>query len=225
MSTIFRLDSSIRVEGSVTRAVATTLESALVANLGDTTIIRRDLGQAPLPSTVWATSVFAAYTPQDQQSPEQKQAVALATELADEMEQADAFIFALPFYNLGVSQHVKAWVDMLLTEPRFSALSPKSRETVAGRPAYLIIARGGGYGVGTPREGWDHATAWLRRIFEDVWFLDVHVIESELTLAGADPAMASLRDLGARNLQNAHSAATEHGKSLAEKLSMTGIER
>ncbi|MEO5931562.1 MAG: NAD(P)H-dependent oxidoreductase [Candidatus Kapaibacterium sp.] len=224
MSTIFRLDSSIRAEGSVTRAVATTLESELVAALDGTTVIRRELGLTPLPSTVWATSVFASYTPEEYQTAEQKDAIALATELADELEQADAYILALPFYNLGVSQHVKAWVDVLLTEPRFSALSPLSSKTIAGRPAYFIIARGGGYGPGTPRDGWDHATGWLRRIFEDLWRLDVTIIESELTMADVNPAMAELRDLGAQNLQNAHNMAREQAKILAEKLGNTVAE-
>ena len=33
-----------------------------------------------------------------------------------------------------------------------------------GKPALVLTTRGGGYGPGTPREGWDHNTAYLRRI-------------------------------------------------------------
>ena len=215
MPTIFRLDASIRKDGSVTRAIADTLESALVSELGDATITHREVGLAPLPSTAWAESAFAGYTPEDQRSSQQKQAQGLASELADELIGADALIFAIPLYNFGVSQHAKAWVDLLLTDPRFAPGAPK---LLAGRPAYLITAKGGGYSVGTPRHGWDHATGWLMRILVDVLALNVQLIESELTLADVNPAMAGLRDLAAQNLQNAHGAAAEHGKQLAFQL-------
>jgi len=51
MNKIFRLDASIRREGSVTRAVADTLQSALGSKLGDKDIVHRDVGLAPLPAT------------------------------------------------------------------------------------------------------------------------------------------------------------------------------
>ena len=212
MKTIFRLDASIRKDGSVTRAIADTLQSALVAELPASTIVHREIGLTPLPSAAWAASAFAGFTPQDQRTDEQQQAKALAAELADELVPADAFIFAIPLYNFGVSQHAKTWVDILLTDPRFAPGGPK---LLAGRPAYLVVAKGGGYGAGTPRHGWDHATGWMLRIFADVLGLDVQLIESELTLADVTPAMAGLRDLAAQNLKNAHGAATEHGKRLA----------
>ena len=209
MSTVFRLDSSIRNEGSITRAIASTLESALVEDLGDVTVIHREIGLTPLPSDAWSLSASTRFVSVDHQSAEQKAAVALSRELGDELEQSDAFILATPFYNFGISQHVKTWVDLLITDPRFAP----GAQTIAGRPAYVVIARGGGYGPGTPREGWDHATGWLKRVFGDVWGLDVHLIESELTLADTNPAMAELRGMAADNLRNAHSAAIEHGKA------------
>ena len=215
MATIFRLDASIRNEGSVTRAVAATLESALLANAPDTKILRRDLAREPLPSTVWALALAGSHTPEGERTAGQREALALASELGDELSQADAFIFAIPMYNFGVPPHVKAWIDVLITDPRFS---PRSTKPIAGRPAYLVLARGGTYGAGTPREGWDHATAWLKLIFGTIWGLDLTVIETELTAADVNPALAELRELAAQNLQRSHAAATEHGKALAEML-------
>ena len=215
MTTIFRLDASIRKDGSVTRAVADTLETTLFAELADAGVVRREVGLTPLPSWAWAASTFAGYTPEDQRSSEQKQARALASELADELLAADAFIFAIPLYNFGVSQHAKIWVDLLLTDPRFAPGAPK---LLAGRPAYLVVAKGGGYGPGTPRHGWDHATGWMLRILADVLALNVQLIETELTLADVSPAMAALRDLAAQNLKHAHANAADHGRQLAAQL-------
>jgi FMN-dependent NADH-azoreductase len=215
MTTIFRLDSSIRTEGSVSRAVADTLEAAILEEEGDsTTVTRRDVGLNPIPGDLWATSAFAGFVPETEWTPEQRAAKAVAAELADEVESADVLIIATPLYNFGVSQHLKTWIDLLITDSRFAP----GTETVKGKPAFLVIARGGGYGEGTPRAGWDHATAYLRRIFEDVFGLDLDVIETELTLAEVNPAMAELVDLARQQLAESHEAARASGRSVTLKL-------
>jgi FMN-dependent NADH-azoreductase len=215
MTTIFRLDASIRNEGSVTRAVATSLESALIADSPDAKVLRRDVGREPLSSPLWADALAGSHIPAGERTAGQREAMALASELGDELAQADAFIFAIPMYNFGVPPHAKAWIDVVVADPRFS---PRSANPIAGKPAYLVIARGGTYGPGTPREGWDHATAWLKLIFERIWGLDLTVIETELTAANVNPALAELRGLAAQNLEHSHATATEHGKALAGQL-------
>ena len=215
MSTIFRLDSSIRTEGSVSRAVADTLEASIVEAEGaDTTVIRRDVGMNPLANDVWATSAFAGFVPEANRTDAQVAAKAVAAELADELVAADAIVVATSLYNFGVSQHLKTWIDTVISDPRFAP----GTETVKGKPAFLVIARGGGYAQGTPREGWDHATAYLRRIFEDVWGLDLDVIETELTLAEVTPQMAELRDLARQQLAESHEVARTSGRSVTLKL-------
>lgn len=86
-----------------------------------------------------------------------------------------------------------------------------------GRPVTLVVARGGGYGAGTPREGWDHATAYLVRILADVWGADVTVIEAELTLAPLTPAMAELIPLADASKTQASEAAHATGSAYAER--------
>lgn len=212
--TLFRLDASIRQQGSVSREVADSLQYAWAAHDQDGTVLRRDLTADPLPGDAWATAVAAGQTPEEQRTPAQRDAQALAATLADELLAADAVVIATPLYNFGVSQHLKIWIDLLLTDPRFS---PTTATPLAGRPLTLVIARGGGYGAGTPREGWDHATPYLIRIFADVWGADVTVVEAELTLADVVPAMAELRDLATALKAKAHELATETGRRHAER--------
>jgi FMN-dependent NADH-azoreductase len=207
--TLFRLDASVRADGSVSREVADSVQSAYQAERPDVRVIRRDLGAQPLPSRAWMSLVGGASTPA-----ERDEATTLAASLADELLEADAYLFAVPLYNYGVPQHVKTWLDLLIADPR---LGPAGDQPLAGRPAVLTIARGGGYGPGTPREGWDHATPYLKRIFADVFGLDLEVVTAELTLAGVNPAMESLRGLAAESLREAHRAAGSHGRALAER--------
>jgi FMN-dependent NADH-azoreductase len=214
MSSLFRLDASIRHDGSVTRAVADTLESVITEELGDTTIVRRDVAAQPIEGDLWGTAAFAGYTPEADRTEDQRGALARAAELADELADADVLVFAAPLYNFGVSQHFKTWYDLVSTDPRFAP----GTQTLAGRPAFLVTARGGGYGAGTPREGWDHATGWMRRVLEDVWGLDLDVIETELTLAEVTPQMAELRDLARAQLAESHESARRSGRSVTLKL-------
>jgi FMN-dependent NADH-azoreductase len=208
---LFRLDASIRHEGSVTRAVADTVQHAWQTEHPAAPVVNRDLGDDPLPSTAWIAAARGLFVPPDHRTREQADAAALAATLADELLAADAYIFAIPLYNWGVAQNAKIWVDLLLTDPRLG----QGNEPLAGRPAVLVVARGGGYGPGTPKEGWDHSTPWLRRIFADVFKLDLHVAEAELTLAGVTPAMEALRGLADESLRNAHETGKAHGRRVA----------
>jgi FMN-dependent NADH-azoreductase len=208
---LYRLDASFRVEGSFSRQFADIVENEWRATNPDETIVRRDIGTDPIPATSWAAAVTAGFTPADQVSDEQKAATALAAELADEVVGADALLFAVPLYNYGVSAYFKTWVDLIVTDPRMSAGVP---QPLSGKPAVLVTVRGGGYGAGTPRAGWDHATPYMVRILQDLWGLDLRVVERELTLVGVNPAMDSLKDVADAMHAEALELAKSHGQSL-----------
>jgi FMN-dependent NADH-azoreductase len=212
---LFRLDASIRTEGSISRALADTVLDEWLTEHPGATVTRRDIGREPLP-LVWPDAVTALMTPPEvPRTPQQYAAKALASSLADEMLEADAYLLAIPLYNFGIPQHVKNWIDLLMTDPRV-AYAPTP--WLAGRPAVLVESRGGGYGPGTPREGWDHATPWLLHILGDAWGLELSVAAAELTLAEVVPAMADLKELAAQSLADAHVTAANHGQQLARRL-------
>jgi FMN-dependent NADH-azoreductase len=210
--TLFRLDASIRIEGSHSRQIADIVEAEWRSAHPDSTILGRHIGISPLPSDAWPAAVAASAVPATERTAAQQYAAALASELVDELISADALLFAVPLYNFGVSEHFKTWVDLVLTEPR---MAPGGDNPIAGKPAVLVTARGGAYGAGTPREGWDHATPWMRRILADVWQLDLSVVETEFTLVGVNPALDEFRDLALEIRVAAERAAEHHGRELA----------
>jgi FMN-dependent NADH-azoreductase len=77
-----------------------------------------------------------------------------------------------------------------------------------------VTVRGGNYQAGTPRDGWDHATGWMRRILADVWHLDLKVVEAEFTLVGVNPALDRFSDLARQLRQEAEEQARLHGREL-----------
>jgi FMN-dependent NADH-azoreductase len=219
--TLFRLDASIRREGSVSREVADTVQRTWAERHPHDAVVHRDLTATPLPAETWTQAASAMFVPEDQRSPEQRAALTLTSLLADEVLGADALLIATPLYNYGVSQHIKNWIDLLMTDPRFQG----GDKPLAGKPVTLVIARGGGYAPGTPREGWDHATPYLVQTFGAQFGADVSVVAAELTLADVTPAMAELRGLAAELRAKAHELAAETGRAHAVRVAATRTEQ
>ncbi|MEH3077251.1 MAG: NAD(P)H-dependent oxidoreductase [Quadrisphaera sp.] len=205
---LFRLDASIRVDGSASRELADAVEAEWqLAHPGDA-VVRRHVGTEPFPSTTWGEAVAGSMTPEAQRTPEQRGALALASELVDELTSASAVLLAVPLYNYGVSQHLKAWVDLVI-----AGSTPGSR-LLDGTPTVLATVRGGNYSAGTPREGWDHSTDYLRRILADVWGADLTVVERDFTLVGVNPALDAFTEQAKALHTGALTAAREAGRAL-----------
>ncbi|MEV8371884.1 NAD(P)H-dependent oxidoreductase [Kribbella sp. NPDC056861] len=217
MTTLLRVDASIRVEGSVSRALADSAEAAWRAEHPDGIVVRRDLGRHPIPANIWpavAAGKMGLDVGPDADRADIAEATALAADLAAELKAADAVLLAVPLYNYGLSQHIKTWIDLLLIDNELVG----GPGPVQGRPIIFTLARGGGYGPGTPREGWDHATPYLERIFGDVFGMKIRQAVAELTLASVTPAMAELVPAAKVAEEEAHVSAKEHGVAVAKEL-------
>lgn len=212
MAHLFRIDASIRQHGSFSRSVADTFQATWAAAHPVGTVSVRDLGRDPLP---YLTQVDfeASQVPEGERTLEQRAAVGRSTELVDELVAADAVLLGIPLYNWGTPAAVKTWIDYLLLDPR-----TRQHGLLAGRPAVLVSARGGSYRPGTPREGWDHAEPYLRRILGEVFGLDLHVITPELTLAEVNPALAEFKEHAKASLVEAHNQADAAARDLLRRV-------
>jgi FMN-dependent NADH-azoreductase len=209
--TLLRVDASIQGDGSASSGLADIVLENYVAARPDASIVRRHLGQDPLPAHAWQAAVTGGFTPEGDRSEAQREALELASRLAGELQSAAGAVFAFPLYNYGVSQHVKTWIDLCI-----AGAEPGAR-LLEGKPVVLVTTRGGAYGEGTPREGWDHNTDYLRRLLVDIWGADLTVVEREFTLVGVNPALDEFTELGGLMRKNAEEAAVEAGAALAER--------
>ena len=209
---LLRIDASIQGDRSFSSALADLVQHEVTAAHPDEPVVSRHLGNQPLPSNAWQNAILGNFTEPAARTQAQREAIALAKTLAAELTEADAVVLALPLYNWGVSQHVKTWIDLAI-----AGTKPGTR-LLDGTPTVLITTRGGAYGPGTPKEGWDHSIDYLRRIVGDVWGADLTVIERELTLVGINPALDALADLAAVAKQQADQAAVTAGLVLADRL-------
>jgi FMN-dependent NADH-azoreductase len=208
---LFRLDASIIPATSQSRALADLVEAEWTKEHPDSVITRRDLGTEPLPATTWRDVLTSGHLDDADRNAEQRDAHALATTLADELINADALLLAIPLYNWGVAAHVKSWYDVTYTDERIKGGALKDK------PVVLATVLGGNYSPGTPKEGWDYSTPWLRRVIEEVWGADLLIVQRQFTLVGVNPALDQFTEQAAEIKAAAHELATEHGRALAAK--------
>jgi FMN-dependent NADH-azoreductase len=200
MPHLLHIDSSIQGDNSVSRGLTARAATAWrSANPAGTTRYR-DLGRHPLPH-LDADSGLARMVSPDQRTPAQQASWELTVELVNEIKAADTVLLGLPLYNYGAPSAVKSWVDHLIAPGL--AIDPETNEGLLGGREFIVIAtRGGGYGPGAPREGWDHASVWLPHGLS-LTGLEPRFIEAELTLAKSNPAMAGLIPMAEESLRAA----------------------
>jgi FMN-dependent NADH-azoreductase len=203
MAHLLHLDSSVQGDRSVSRRLTARAAERWLATHADGTVTYRDLAQNPIPHLDAATG-SARLLPADQRTPAQDVSFALSATLVDEIKNADTILLGLPLYNFGAPSTVHAWVDHVVA-PGLSIDGETGEGLLGGTDFVVLASRGGGYGPGTPREGWDHAETWLPHAVA-LTGLRPRFITAELTMADVNPAMAELKPLAAESLSRAMAA-------------------
>lgn len=203
MSGLLHVDSSLQGDNSVSRRFTAKAAEAWRRANPDGTVVYRDLAADPLPHYD-ADAHSARMTPPEQHTPGQAAAWRLAQELVDEVRAADTIIVGAPMYNWAPPTTLKTWIDHLIA-PGLSRDAETQEGLLGGRRLIVISTRGGGYGPGTPREGWNFVDGWIRNVFSSIG-LDADIIEIEMTLADVVPALAEFKGMAAENRARAEEA-------------------
>jgi FMN-dependent NADH-azoreductase len=200
MAHLLHIDASIQGDRSISRRLSARAAARWREVNPEGTVTYRDLAADPLPH-LGPAGALARIVPVAEHDAQQAAAWEVSVEVAEEALEADTILLGLPVYNFGAPSTVKAWVDHLIA-PGLTTDPATGEGLLGGRELIVLGARGGGYAEGTPREGWDHAQAWLPHGVA-LSGLEPRFITAELTLADVNPAMADLRDLAAASLKAA----------------------
>lgn len=169
MTHILHIDSSARVDGSVTRQ----LTHKVVGKFQGTSTYR-DLGLAlPQINDTW---LAANWTAADERDSVQTDRLALSDALIAELQNADTIVIGVPLYNFGVPASLKAWIDLICRNGQtfnYTPDGPKGRLT--GKRAILVMASGG---VPLNSEA-DFATGYMRQVLKFIGIEDVQIIAAD----------------------------------------------
>jgi FMN-dependent NADH-azoreductase len=193
----------MRVEGSRSRALSDHFARNWQQVHPGGSVTYRDLAADPLPHL--DLHAFTANLLADEdRTAAQREARVLTEMLTGEVLAADEIVIGMPLYNFGPPSTLKAWIDRIVA-PGLT-VDPAGVGLAGGRRVTVTAARGGGYGPGTPREGWDHRDPWLVHALSTIGLDDVRFIHAELTLSRENPKMSGLEDLEDQSIADAHAA-------------------
>jgi FMN-dependent NADH-azoreductase len=176
MPTLLHIDVSPRGDYSISRRLSAAFVEAWKAKHPDGTVVTRDLTKTNL-TFVDLAWIAGAYSDPAQHTPEQKAALAISNELTAELLAADEIVLGTPMYNFAVPAALKAWIDHVVRV----GLTFKVDETgyhglTTGKKATLLVASSGTYTPGSPGEGYNQETPYLKGILGFIGITDVSVI-------------------------------------------------
>lgn len=213
MTSLLHLDSSAhRSEESVSRQLTALFAHTWRTAHGPAGYRYRDLAADPVPPLDTAYCSLGRRAERNglvppagvdtlAESAAERREWSLTRPLITELLAADTVLVGAPMYNYAVSASLKAWIDRVgfpgaLTDP------DTGEGLLRGTKVVVISARGGAYGPGTPREGWDFQTPYLRAYFGEKGVAphDLCFINAEMTMAELVPGLARFRSLAASSL-------------------------
>jgi len=115
-------------------------------------------------------------------------------EMIARFKEADKLVVSSPMWNFGIPYALKQYLDVIVQPTYTFSYSPEEgyKGLVTGRPALLILARGGSYGpgsgAGAGAEAMDFQRPYLEAILRFMGFTAIETILVEPTLAGGPKA-------------------------------------
>ncbi len=135
--------------------------------------------------------VLAGETPTDQEQAAWDKVV----RTIDHFKKADKLVVSSPMWNFGLPYRLKHYLDVII-QPRETFRytdTGQAEGLVTGRPAMLVLARGGEYAPGTSGEAMDYQLPYLKAALGFIGFERIDAILVEPTVAkGPEAAQAAL---------------------------------
>ncbi|USD35805.1 MULTISPECIES: FMN-dependent NADH-azoreductase [Ferrimonas] len=178
MKTLLIVDASPNSATSNTRKLTAAYADAWLASNPGSRVIRRDVSGDAV-AQLSQDTIGAFYTPEDQRSEAQQQAVAQSDELVDELFAADEVVLGSPMHNFSVTVGMKSWVDQICRVGRtFNYTEQGPKGELAGRKAVIVASSGGNYADGTPMAHLNHNDTYLKTVLGFVGITDVSLVSA-----------------------------------------------
>lgn len=203
MSYLLHIEVSPTGNNSISRSISQDFVKSWSTAHEDGRVVLRDLAANPVPH-LDIEAIYAGYTPESDRTASASAKHAYRLELITEILGADVILVSSPMWNWSIPSVLKAYFDQIIMSGTLDASKARG---LAGKKITFIVAQGGSYKPGTPREGWDHGTGYLKLLASALGATDVEIILAELTLAGIAPGMETLVDAKAASIDAARDAA------------------
>lgn len=178
MKNILVIESSPRGDLSVTRKITAQFIEKLKAKNGAANFVVRDLTITPVPHLEEKT-IQAFFTPAENRTAEQNQAIVFSDILTDELLAADTIVLAAPMWNFGIPSVLKAWVDHVSRAGKTFSFGPNGLVGLAaGKKVFIVTSSGSVFSEG-PFASYDMLVPYLKTFLGFIGITDVTLIRAE----------------------------------------------
>jgi FMN-dependent NADH-azoreductase len=180
MKTLLAINASPRFELSTSRKLTSLFVEKWRAAHPGGKVVERDLVKTTLPfvDLPW---IGGAFTPPEQHSPESAAAIKISNDLVAELRAADRIIIGTPMYNFTIPAVLKAYIDHVV---RVGVTVVDNIGQLKGKKATVILASGGDFSPGSPIEGYNYASGYLRQLLGFIGITDLDIVLAGAARAG-----------------------------------------
>jgi FMN-dependent NADH-azoreductase len=181
MPSLLAIEVSPRGDSSISRKLTSHfVERWRAAHPGGDVVVR-DLTKTPLPfvDLPW---IGGAFMPVEQHSPESAAAIKVSDDLVAELKAAERIVIGTPMFNFSIPAALKAYIDHIVRVG--VTISTDNVGLLTGKKATIILATGGDFSPGSPFEGYNLASGYLRQVLGWIGITDVEIILAGRPRAG-----------------------------------------
>ena len=193
MAKVLHIQSSPRAESYSTKVAKAFLDSYRQSHADDQVELL-DLDKAAIPAFRAPQSkakyaVMSGQTPRD----EAEAAWAGVIKVIEHFKSFDKYVISSPMWNFGIPYRLKQYFDVIVQPAMTFKYTPEKgyEGLVKGKPAMLILARGGEYRQGNPAETFDFQESYLRAILGYIGFTDIRCVCIQGTLQNPPEKVAA----------------------------------
>jgi FMN-dependent NADH-azoreductase len=178
MKKILHIVSSPKGESSFSNKLGNAIADKIIAANPGSTVRVNDLTKNPYPHLEEAT-IAAFFTPAENHTPENKEALKNSDQAIAEIRDADIIIISTPLWNFGVPSVLKAWIDHIARAGvtfKYSEAGPEG--LVKDKVVYVALASGAIYSSG-PMQPYDFVSNYLKGLLGFLGMTDLTVFRVE----------------------------------------------
>lgn len=181
MSTLLRIDTSARLNGSHSRQIADEIQKRWLEAHQNGVVKHRDLAEGSI-GHIENDTIIGYYTPKKSLTDQLQRATAQSDQLIAELMNADALLISTPMYNFTVPSALKAWIDQVVRINKTFGTGEDGQMTglIKNKPAYIAVSLGAQF-TGTELETMDFLRPYLKTLLGFIGFEHVEFFSIEST--------------------------------------------
>ncbi len=173
MKNILRIDSSARHDTSLTRKATSAIVQWLQNPSENHQIVERNVATGL--SFINEQWVGATFTPVEQRTSEQRQALSDSDVLVEELQAADHIVIGVPMYNFSIPASLKAWLDMVARAGVTFKYTENGPVGLLSNKKVIVALASGGVTLGSAM---DFASGYLKHVLGFLGLNDVTFVSA-----------------------------------------------